>query len=79
MKEELELNQIFLDPMYQNRSVGLALLNKAKEICPQGLKLHTLQQNKTACLFYEKQGFQAGKLTTNEINGQPNIEYDWIP
>jgi putative acetyltransferase len=79
MKEELELNQIFVDPLYQNRGIGSALLNKAKEICPQGLKLHTLQQNRTACLFYEKQGFQAGKLSTNQINGQPNIEYYWIP
>ncbi|MBW4671982.1 MAG: GNAT family N-acetyltransferase [Cyanomargarita calcarea GSE-NOS-MK-12-04C] len=79
MKEELELNQIFVDPMYQKRGVSLALLNKAKEICPQGLSLHTLQQNRIACVFYEKQGFQARKLSINEINGQPNTEYYWIP
>lgn len=79
IKEEQYLSQIFVNPEYQNCGVGSALLNKAKEICPQGLMLQTLQQNIRTCLFYEKHGFKAGKLSVNKINGQPNIEYHWKP
>lgn len=77
-KEEQELNQIFVDPQYQNQGVGSILMNKAKEICPQKLKLTTLQQNKRACHFYEKHGFKAGKLSVNKYNKQANIEYNWL-
>ena len=79
IQAEQYLAQLFVDPMYQHRGIGSALFSKAKEICPQGLTIQTLQHNIQACLFYEKHGFKAGKLTTNKINGQPNIEYHWIP
>lgn len=79
IKEQLYLDQLYVDLIYQNRGIGSSLINKAKEICPEGLKLHTLQQNTKACRFYEKHGFRAGKLSINEINGQPNIEYQWRP
>ena len=78
-KDECELNQIFVDPTYQNKGIGTVLLKKAKEISPQGLRLKTLQSNTKACLFYEKHDFTAGKMSTNKINGQPNIEYKWLP
>lgn len=73
-----ELNQIFVDPIYQNRGIGTFLLKKAKAICPHGLRLQTLQNNTKACLFYEKHGFVPGNLSINKINGQPNIEYNWL-
>jgi ribosomal protein S18 acetylase RimI-like enzyme len=79
MKQEQWLDQLFIDPMYQNRGIGSALLDKAKAICPQGLELHTLQQNTKACAFYERHGFKASKLSINKINGQPNVEYYWVP
>lgn len=74
-----ELNQIFVDPIFQNKSIGTALINKAKTICPHGLRLTTLQSNTKACSFYVKHGFVAGNTSTNKINGQPNIEYIWSP
>ncbi|MDY6897254.1 MAG: GNAT family N-acetyltransferase [Cyanobacteriota bacterium] len=79
MEEEKEVNQLFVDPDYQNQGIGKALLEKAKSICPQGLTLTTLQSNTKACLFYEKHDFKPIKLSKNKINGQPNIEYRWIP
>ncbi len=78
IREEEELNQIFVDPMYQNKGVGSALINRAKEISPKRLKLSTLQQNQRACLFYEKHGFQAGYVSVNKYNGLPNVEYTWV-
>lgn len=79
ISSEHELNQIFIDPNYQNQGMGSILINKAKEICPQYLKLSVLQQNQKACHFYEKHGFTAGKLSINKVNGQPCIEYSWFP
>ncbi|NMG05630.1 hypothetical protein DP117_01645 [Brasilonema sp. UFV-L1] len=79
IKQEQYLSQIFVNSQYQNCGIGSALLNKAKEICPQGLTLQTLQQNTQSCRFYEKHGFKAGQLAINKINGQANIEYDWNP
>jgi putative acetyltransferase len=76
---EQELNQIFIDSDYQNQGIGSILINKAKQICPEKLKLTVLQQNQKACHFYEKHGFTAGKLSINKINGQPSIEYSWFP
>lgn len=74
-----ELNQFFVDPAHQNQGIGTALIDKAKEICPQGIRLKTLQSNTKACLFYTKHRFVAGEQSTNKINGQPNIEYTWLP
>ncbi|MDJ0698012.1 GNAT family N-acetyltransferase [Mastigocoleus sp. MO_188.B34] len=74
-----ELNQIFVDPIFQNKGIGTLLLNKAKTICPQGLKLTALQTNKKACCFYTKHGFVPGEMSINKINQQPNIEYIWRP
>lgn len=79
IKEEQSLDQIFVDPTYQNRGIGSALLNKALAICPYGLTLQTLQQNTQAIAFYERHGFKAGRLSINKINGHPNVEYSWVP
>ena len=79
MEKEKELNQLFVDFNYQNQGVGKALLEKAKTICPEGLRLTTLQSNTKACLFYEQHNFKLCKQSINKINGQPNIEYCWIP
>lgn len=69
--------QIFVDVDIQRSGVGTALLNQAKKIYPDGLKLTTLEQNVNARRFYEKHGFVAGVTGINPINGQRNIEYYW--
>jgi hypothetical protein len=55
------------------------LLNQAKKIDPDGLRLTTLEQNIKARRFYEKHGFVPGVTGINPINEQPNIEYYWSP
>lgn len=72
------IDQLFVDVNYQSQGIGAALLNQAKTICPQGLSLHTLQENVRARSFYERHGFKPGKLSVNAFNRQPNIEYIWI-
>jgi GNAT superfamily N-acetyltransferase len=73
------LDQLFVDHTYHRQGIGTVLLHKARELCPQGLSLHTLQQNVPARRFYERHGFVAGQRGVNPINGQPDVEYHWQP
>lgn len=73
------LDQIFVAPETQHQGVGTILLNKAKQLAPGGIYLDTLQRNASARRFYERHGFVAGRTGINPNNGQPNIEYRWMP
>jgi putative acetyltransferase len=73
------LDQLFVDPASHGQGIGTALLHKAKELCPQGLSLQTLQRNGQARRFYERHGFVAGRRGVNPRNGQPMVEYRWQP
>jgi len=73
------LSQLFIDESYQGLGIGSTLINIAKRLCPQGLNLYTLQENLKARAFYEKHGFKVRTFSINEFNGQPNVEYFWIP
>ncbi|TWH53371.1 putative acetyltransferase [Dulcicalothrix desertica PCC 7102] len=73
------ISQIFVDVDIQRSGVGTTLLNQAKKIYPDGLKLTTLEQNVNARQFYEKHGFVPGLRGINPINEQSNIEYCWNP
>jgi hypothetical protein len=53
------------------------LLNKAKELSPNGIYLDTLQRNSNARRFYERHGLLPGQTGINPNNGQANIEYRW--
>lgn len=79
MIQENYLDQIFVDPAHQQQGIGTLLLEKAKELCPQSLRLHTLQRNAQASKFYERHRFTAGRRGINQINGIPNVEYAWQP
>lgn len=73
------LDQLFIRPDAQNRRIGTALLNRAKERCPRGLRLDTQLANSGARRFYERHGFSRGREGINKVNGQPNVEYVWTP
>lgn len=77
--EDGYLDQIFVAPATQQQGVGTILINKAKELSPNGLYLETLQSNKQARRFYERHGFLPGRTGINPNNDQPNIEYRWTP
>lgn len=61
---------------FQRRGVGTALLRKALEASPSGLRLFTFQRNLKARAFYEKHGFAAvafGCSPAPEL--EPDVEY----
>ena len=72
------LEKIYVDPAEQNRGVGSALLEKAKELRPDELYLWVFQKN-PARRLYERSGFELVKLTDGAENmeREPDALYRW--
>ncbi len=69
-----------MEPSDQCTGVGLALLDKAKQLSPQRLELFTHQTNTRARAFYESQGFEATAFGTSPPpESEPDVTYVWEP
>jgi GNAT superfamily N-acetyltransferase len=78
---ERTLGHLYVHPDYHGRGIGSALLDKTKELRPQGFTLWTFPQNERACRFYERRGLHAiryGDGSGNE-EGVPDVQYEWLP
>lgn len=74
------VDRLYVHPRRQRSGIGRALLEKAKALSPQGLELHTHQQNLSACAFYERHGFRAYRFgTSGPPESAPDVEYRWRP
>lgn len=74
------VDRLYVDPAFQRQGVGAALIQFAKETHPTGIELRTHQQNKRACAFYEKLGFEAVKYGISPPpESVPDVEYHWRP
>jgi ribosomal protein S18 acetylase RimI-like enzyme len=77
MKDEF-VDQLYVHPDYQNRGVGKALLDYARQLSPEHVWLYTLQINVNARAFYEKNGFIAEKFGISPPpENEPDVEYHW--
>jgi GNAT superfamily N-acetyltransferase len=72
------LEKLYVEPAAQNRGVGSALLEKAKELRPDGLYLWVFQKN-PARRLYERSGFELVRLTDGAENmeREPDALYCW--
>jgi GNAT superfamily N-acetyltransferase len=72
------LEKLYVDPAEQNRGVGSALLDKAKELRPAELYLWVFQKN-PAQRLYERNGFELVRLTdgSDNMEGEPDALYRW--
>ena len=79
----LALEGDYVDRLYvrvdrQRSGIGGALLNLAKRLSPQRLRLHTHQKNASARAFYEKHGFAAVRFGVSPApESEPDVEYHW--
>jgi len=77
MRDEF-IDQLYVHPDYQNRGIGKALLDCARQLSPEHIWLYTLQINLHACAFYEKNGFIAEKFgISSPPESEPDVEYHW--
>ena len=77
MKGEF-VDQLYVHHDYQNRGVGKALLDYARQLSPEHVWLYTLQINLNARAFYEKNGFVAEKFGISPPpENEPDVEYHW--
>ena len=59
---------------------GTRLIIFAKSLSPNGLELHTHQENRAARSLYEKHGFKAVHFGTSPPpESAPDVEYHWKP
>jgi putative acetyltransferase len=72
------LEKIYVEPAEQNRGVGSALLDKAKELRPDELYLWVFQKNPARHL-YERHGFELMRLTdgADNMEREPDALYRW--
>jgi ribosomal protein S18 acetylase RimI-like enzyme len=74
------IDQLFVDPAHQRIGLGKALLDHARRLSPERLRLFTLQINTNARAFYEKNGFRIARLGVSlPPESEPDVEYQWEP
>ena len=72
------IDHLYVDPEFQNRGVGKAMLDHARQLSPEHLWLYTLQINMDARAFYERNGFTAEKFGISPPpESEPDVEYHW--
>ena len=72
------VRQLAVFPEYQRQGIGSRLIEKARELSPSGLRLHTFQLNAPARAFYEKHGFRAVAFgMARAPENCPDVEYCW--
>ena len=76
-----ELSHLYVEPGAHGRGIGGALMDRAKERRPDGLRLWVFQQNANARRFYEARGFVLVRETDGRDNEErtPDALYAWQP
>ena len=72
------IDQLFVYVDAQRQGIGTALLERAKQRSPSGLRAYTFQKNQAARAFFEQHGFRVvstGKSPPPE--SEPDLEYAW--
>jgi GNAT superfamily N-acetyltransferase len=72
------VDQLYVEPGWQRRGVGTALLLAAKEL-HDSLELWTFESNVEAHAFYERHGFEVVERTDGSSNEEraPDRRYRW--
>ncbi len=74
------IDRLYISPDCQRAGLGSHFIAMAKDLHPNGLELHTHQENLPACAFYEKHGFTVFKLGISPPpESVPDVEYHWRP
>ena len=74
------IDQLYVRPDLIGCGLGSLLVEKAKELMPDGIQLWTFQSNLRAQKFYERHGFVAVEWTDGANNEErsPDVRYVWL-
>jgi GNAT superfamily N-acetyltransferase len=74
------IDQLYVDPAFTRQGVGGELVDQAKAIRPNGLKLWTFKSNIGARRFYERHGFiEVAETPGDNEEKAPDVCYQWRP
>ena len=74
------IDRLYVDPAEQHKGWGTRLIDYAKALQPQGLELHTHQENVGARSLYERHGFVPVRFGISPApESAPDVEYHWRP
>ena len=78
---DIWLEQLYVDPDHQGQGVGRTLLEDAKRLRPDGLRLHVFSRNAPARRFYEAHGFSIVEQSDGRDNEErePDCTYVGTP
>lgn len=71
------LDQLFVAPAYQGRSVGRHLLDFTRQLLPDEIWLRCARGNEKAWHWYEREGFVFENEKPNPLNGLMMKYYRW--
>ncbi len=71
------IDQIAVGLPWQGQGIARALLDAAKQACPQGLSLKVNQQNPRALRFYQREGFVVTGEGVGAVSGMALWEMEW--
>jgi ribosomal protein S18 acetylase RimI-like enzyme len=74
---KLYLDQLFVAPGYQGRSLGRQLLAFTRTHLPDEIHLRCVRENEKAWRWYEREGFLFEKEQVEPINGRTMKYYRW--
>jgi ribosomal protein S18 acetylase RimI-like enzyme len=74
---KLYLDQLFVAPLYQSRSLGRKLLAFTRTQLPDEIHLRCVRENEKAWRWYEREGFVFEKEQVEPMNGFMMKYYRW--
>ena len=74
------IDQLYIQPAHWRKGLGAQLLDHARQLSPERVWLYTLQVNRNARAFYEKNGFKAVEFGISPApESEPDVKYVWEP
>ena len=74
---EKYLDQLFVAPEYQGKSIGRQLLDFTRERLPDEIRLRCVRENEKAWRWYEREGFVYEKEEVSPVTGFIMKYYRW--
>ena len=71
------LDQLFVSPDAQGKSLGTRLLRLAMAEMPGGFRLRCAAANPAACAFYEAHELRRSRIEPHPVLGHPTVIYVW--